>query len=40
MLPTGISTVQEGSLAAQLIPLYRALLDNGWLELDVVATPV
>ena len=35
----GISTVQEGMFAAQLIPLYRALLDNGLLELDVVGYP-
>ncbi len=35
----GISTVQEGMLAAQLIPLYQALLDSGALELDVVGYP-
>ena len=35
----GISTVQEGMFAAQLIPLYQALLDSGALELDVVGYP-
>lgn len=35
----GISTVQEGMFASQLIPLYQALLDSGLLELDIVGYP-
>ena len=33
----GITTVQEGLLAKELIPLYQALLAGGQLGLDVVA---
>lgn len=32
----GIATVQEGMLNEQLVPLYRALLASGLLEIDVV----
>ena len=32
----GIATVQEGLLAPELVPLYRALLQSGLLELDLV----
>ena len=33
----GVTTVQEGMLGAELVPLYRALLASGTLELDVTA---
>ena len=35
----GISTVQEGMFAAQLIPFYQALMDQDLLTLDVVGCP-
>ena len=33
----GITTIQEGLLAEQLIPLYQTLLSSGLLQLDLVA---
>jgi len=33
----GITTVQEGMFPRQLVPLYRSLLEDGRLKLDVVA---
>ena len=33
----GVTTVQEGLLRRELVPLYRALLADGSLKLDVVA---
>lgn len=33
----GITTVQEGMLPAQLVPLYRMLAQSGLLKLDLVA---
>lgn len=32
----GITTVQEGMMVEELIPIYRELLDSGQLKLDVV----
>ena len=32
----GIATVQEGLMAAQMIPMYQALVKSGLLKLDVV----
>lgn len=32
----GIATVQDGMMVEQLAPFYRALVDQGRLELDVV----
>ena len=33
----GITTVQEGYLAKELIPIYEQLLNNNSLYLDVIA---
>ena len=35
----GIATVQDGMMVEQLAPFYRALVDQGRLELDVVGYP-
>ncbi len=35
----GITTIQEGFMVDQLVPLYQALLENNLLKLDLVAYP-
>ena len=35
-LSHGITTVQEGLLASQMVPLYKALLSSGLLQVDLV----
>ena len=35
-LSHGITTVQEGLLAPQMVPLYRAMLGSGLLQVDLV----
>lgn len=35
----GITTVQEGMMVEQMLPLYKSLLDSGILEIDVVGYP-
>ncbi|MEG1461438.1 MAG: amidohydrolase, partial [Oscillospiraceae bacterium] len=35
-LSYGITTVQEGMMVAQMLPLYKALIESGLLTLDVV----
>ena len=38
-LSYGITTVQEGYMSKELIPLYKALLNSGILKIDVVGYP-